>query len=90
MNQLERDFTYRLDAVKEICEQHGSESQECQQAIGVWELQHNANITSYNLTLYGKFALIILVVFVLGYFLFLKSLEQFTKLKIQKKDRRSR
>jgi len=44
MNQLERDYTYRLDLVKAICEQHGYESQDCQQSMEIWQIQHNLNV----------------------------------------------
>jgi len=43
MNQIQRDYTYRLDAVKEVCVNYGYESKECQQITQIWETQHNSN-----------------------------------------------
>ena len=45
MTPLQRDFTYRLDAVKEVCESSGFQSNDCQYAIKIWNLQHNANVS---------------------------------------------
>lgn len=83
MNQIQRDLTYRLDAVKSVCEQHGQESNTCQQAIQFWESQHamnvfNAQVNIFNAQVLSYTKLIggVLVVFVLGIILyswFLKS-----------------
>lgn len=65
MNQTQRDQTYRLDAVKSICEQHGRESELCQQAIHIWETQHAMNVFYSQVSFIGS----ILGFIVLGIFL---------------------
>ena len=44
MNQIERDLTYRLDALKEGCNEYGWESEWCKSSIQIWEEQHRFNI----------------------------------------------
>ena len=78
MNQIQRDLTYRLDAVKSVCGRYGQESEICQQSIQLWESQHTMNIFNARMFLYIKLAGGALIIFILGiyfysYFLKLKT-----------------
>lgn len=44
MTQVERDLTYRRDALVSICTQYGTESQECKASTEMWEKQHTMNL----------------------------------------------
>lgn len=81
MNQIQRDFTYRLDAVRSVCEQHSYESQECQQSIQLWEHQHNWNLFYTKVFLYDKFVLYVAGFLILSFFIFSYFLKLFLKSK---------
>lgn len=44
MNQVERDLTYRLDALKATCSQYGLESEMCKNSMQLWQEQHDWNV----------------------------------------------
>ena len=44
MNQVERDLTYRLDALKAGCDNYGWESEWCRTSMEIWQSQHNMNV----------------------------------------------
>jgi len=76
MNQLQRDATYRLDALKSICEDHGYDSEACQQSIQIWESNHSSNVLSAKASFVGSVFLILILATILGvslYSRFLKS-----------------
>lgn len=82
MNQIQRDLTYRHEAVKAICEQNGYDSQVCQESIRAWESQHGMNMLSFKVSFYAEIIVVILGVFILGYFLYF----QYLKSKIKKSE----
>lgn len=86
MDQMQRDLTYRRDAVEAICEQHGYDSQVCQESIQILESQHGMNTFSSKVSFYGEIVLIILGVLVLGYFLYV----QYLKSKVVKDEKASK
>lgn len=75
MNQIQRDLTYRLDAVQLVCEQYGTRSEICQQSIQLWELQHAANMRSAQMSFYIQCMWIIIGLFVMGFILFYQFLK---------------
>lgn len=77
MNQIQRDETYRLNAVESICEQYGRESEICRQAIQTWETQHSTNIVRPQAFLYIKLTGSVFVILILA----LTSYSWFLKLK---------
>lgn len=44
MDQITRDLTYRLDALKSICQTYGFESESCQYSLEIWNRQHAWNV----------------------------------------------
>lgn len=76
MNQIQRDMTYRLDAVDSICEQYGRESETCQQTIQAWETQHSTNVLSTQVFFYLQLTVGVFIIIFLTFTLyswFLKS-----------------
>lgn len=78
MNQTQRDLTYRLDAVQSICQRHSSGSEVCQQSIQLWELQHETNVFSAQISSYIKSAWSIVGLCILGIVLFSWFLKMFS------------
>ncbi|MDD2935275.1 MAG: hypothetical protein PHX25_02255 [Candidatus Pacebacteria bacterium] len=82
MDQVERDLTYRLDAVKSVCNNYGLESSECLQSQQIWENQYKTNLLSskFSNILSGLFVIIvgiILFIYLSGVFIkFLSNKEQ--------------
>lgn len=67
MTQIERDLTYRLDALKSVCSYHGIDSLECQSSIDLWSIQHEANfrhekILNFNSAVTSFFLFLLLVI----------------------------
>lgn len=71
MNQIQRDLTYRLDAVQQTCNTYGQESEQCQQLMSLWESQHATNLFNAQMFLYVKLIGSILVIFILGIFIYI-------------------
>jgi len=61
MNQVERDLTYRLNALKAGCDQYGWDSEWCKTSTQIWEDQHKMNVVMEK---YGDYAVIFLIVLV--------------------------
>ena len=83
MDQIQRDLTYRLDALLQICDRYGYESDICQQSIQIWKSQHSANMLFANHERYTSWMSsveIILIFVILGTILYF----WFPKLKSQK------
>ena len=62
MNQTQRDLTYRLESLKQICSQYGYNSETCQRSTEIWESQHAMNVLYSQVSFFGS----ILGFFVLG------------------------
>lgn len=75
MNQVQRDLTYRREAVEKVCEQNGYESQICQESMQIWESQHNMNLLSARFSFYAEIIFVIMGLLVFGYFLFFRFLK---------------
>ena len=65
MNQVERDLTYRLDALKAVCNQYGLESYECKAYTQIWQDQHEWNVKYEKYSDYFSTGLIIILLIVL-------------------------
>jgi len=85
MNQVQRDLTYRQDAVQQVCDQYGQESEICQQSIQIYESQHVGNVFNDQMFSYIKLTGGILAFFILGTLLFTWFFKLLT-LKINKQD----
>ncbi len=81
MDQIQRDLTYRKEALQSICNEYGYESKKCQQSIEIWERQHSANF----LTSQTSAILFVTVFIIIAYFLFLVVLPKILILILQKK-----
>ena len=79
MNQTQRDLTYRLDAVRQACDQYGQESDICQQSIQLWKSQHDMNVFNVQISFYIKLAGSVLVIFVFSMFVYSKFLKLKTR-----------
>ncbi|OGI61093.1 hypothetical protein A2814_02030 [Candidatus Nomurabacteria bacterium RIFCSPHIGHO2_01_FULL_38_19] len=79
MDQLQRDLTYRLDAVKQICNQYGQESDMCQQSMQLWESQHSMNTFNTQVLFYLKLTGSILIIFIVGFFIYSSILKSRTQ-----------
>lgn len=44
MDQLMRDYTYRLDALRSVCEPAGWKGTECLSLLDVWSQTHTMNL----------------------------------------------
>jgi len=84
MNQLQRDLTYRLEAVQSVCDQNGEESQACKDVVQLFESQHNMNMFSSSVFLYGELIALTFSVFIFGCFLYF----QFIKSKAEKENKK--
>lgn len=74
MNQVERDLTYRLDALKAGCDQYGWDSEWCKASTEVWENQHKMNVMTEKYYDYAVVTFLIILVILLASFLLRRKL----------------
>ncbi|MDO8589849.1 MAG: hypothetical protein Q7R69_01075 [bacterium] len=74
MNQVERDLTYRLDALKATCNQYGLQSYECKTSMEIWQDQHDWNVMYEKYGDYFGIGSLTALLIVFFYYLWLSSL----------------
>ena len=71
MTQTQRDLTYRLDALKSICETSGYQSEICQSSIGVWTIQHDMNVRMEKFAVYNSWFSLLFWTLLICFFIYI-------------------